>query len=154
MSCLTSSYGFCACWYNLCFFPKPWHWEHFTAFFRPWQNAVESLWLGGMCSSLNCWPGMSPGLASLPTATNSPCPLLRRTIPLFLVSGAFPPAAQEAQEWNRPCWSHTEITVHKVKSCRCLFSNVQSKQCWEDRKGLCLRSKVDFCAFSQDSLHE
>lgn len=43
MSCLTSSYGFCACWYNLCFFPKPWHWEHFTAFFRPWQNAVESL---------------------------------------------------------------------------------------------------------------
>lgn len=93
-------------------------------------------WLGGMCSSLSCWPGMGLGPTSLPTAANSPCPLLRRTIPLFLAGGTFPPAAQETQEWNRACWSHTDITMREVKSCRCLFSNVslvQSKQCWEDR---------------------
>ena len=81
-------------------------------------------WLGGTCSSLNCSWGVGWGPASLLTATNSPCPLLWRNITLFLVSGTFPPAVQKAQGWNRPCWSHAEISMDDEKSYKSLFSNM------------------------------
>lgn len=79
-------------------------------------------WLGGTCSSLNCWWGVGQGPASLPTATSSRCPLLWRSIMLFLVNGMFLPAVQEAHGLE-----HTDITIHE-KSYKSLFSKMPLAQ--------------------------
>lgn len=125
MSCLTSSYCFCACWYNLCFFPKPWHWEGFTAFFRPQQNAVENL-------RVTCWNVLTTKLLTrngsrlgFPT----PChqfslPSLEKKHPIVSRLWDIPTSSPSSSGVSRPCWSHNEITLSKVKSCRGFLSNV------------------------------
>lgn len=153
MSCLTSSFCFCACWYNLCFFPKCAIEKVLLLSLGPSKMQWKVLdWLGGVCSSLNCWPGMGPCFPTHCHQFSRPSLEKKHSI---ISSHWDIPSSPRSSGVSRPCWSHTEIAMCEVKSCRCLFSNVllvQSEQCWEDTKALCSRSKVDFCAFSQDSL--
>lgn len=120
--------------------------------FLSMQNAVESLrltWWNVLITKLLTRP-------CFPTQCHQfPLPSLEKSHPIISRQWGIPTSSPSSSGVNRACWSHNEITMSEVKSCRGFFSNVllaQSKQCGEDRKGLCSRSKVDFCAFSQVSL--